>query len=185
MLKLSDDPYVPKPNNEPPNFDMHVVFPTTPAQHFYLLRRQIKRNFRKPLADAAWKGLLRLSVKRVVLVLRKIYYDLIKEREARGLNDDVAFVCIEELSLFPFNKLTETLQRYTRTDEIFYLQEEPKNQGSYTHVASRIQPVFEAIDYDGTLEYRGWKESALPASGIGKLYAVQQKAVIAAAFESL
>ncbi|KAF5378852.1 hypothetical protein D9615_006945 [Tricholomella constricta] len=213
MLQLSDDPYVPKPNNEPANVNMHVVFPTTPAQYFHLLRRQIKRNFRKPLVVAAPKGLLRLSaasssitelskgsrfqpvlddpiadasqVKRVVLVSGKIYYDLIKEREARGLNDDVAFVRIEELSPFPFKELTETLERYTRTDEIFYLQEEPKNQGSYTHVASRIQPVFEAIDYDGKLEYRGRKESALPAPGIGKLYAVQQKAVIAAAFESL
>ncbi|KAG5644201.1 hypothetical protein DXG03_008864 [Asterophora parasitica] len=213
MLQLSDAPYVPNPNNEPTNVNMHVVFPTTPAQYFHLLRRQIKRNFRKPLIVAGPKGILRLSAasstfaelsegsrfqpiledpianasqaKRVVLISGKIYYDLIKEREARGLNDDVAFVRIEELSPFPFQELSETLGRYTRADEIFYLQEEPKNQGSYSHVASRIQPVFDAIEFDGELKYRGRKESALPAPGVGKLYAVQQKAVIDAAFDSL
>jgi len=213
MLQLSNDPYVPNPNNEPSNVNIHVVFPTTPAQYFHLLRRQLKRNFRKPLIVAGPKGLLRLSaaassmselaegtrfqpvlndpiadatqVKRVVLVSGKIYYELIKERDARGLNDSIAFVRIEELSPFPFKELAETLGRYTRAEKFFYLQEEPRNQGAYPHVASRIGAVFEAIGHEGGLEYRGRKESALPAPGIGKLYGVQQKAVIESAFEFL
>ncbi|KAF8066054.1 Transketolase, pyrimidine binding domain-containing protein [Lyophyllum atratum] len=201
------------PNNEATNVNIHVVFPTTPAQYFHLLRRQLKRNFRKPLIVAGPKGLLRLSdaassmsdlgkgsrfqpvlddpivdpshVKRVVLVSGKLYYDLIKERETSAAKDSVAFVRLEELSPFPFGELAKALERYTRTTEYFYVQEEPRNQGAYAHVASRIGKVFEAIGYEGPLEYRGRKESAVPAPGIGRLYAVQQKAVIQAAFEGL
>lgn len=110
---------------------------------------------------------------------------MIKEREARGFTNAVAFVRIEEISPFPFQELEETLRRYRGADEFFYLQEEPRNQGSYSHVASRINPVLEAIGHDGGIQYRGRKESALPAPGIGKLYAAQQKAVIDAAFEKL
>ncbi|KAG6886976.1 hypothetical protein C0992_001363, partial [Termitomyces sp. T32_za158] len=213
MLQLSDDPYVPTPDGKPANVNIHVVFPTTPAQYFHLLRRQVKRNFRKPLIVAGPKALLRLSaassslsdldegsrfqpvlddpvanasqVKRVVLLSGKIYYDLIKDREALNLQDAVAFVRLEELSPFPFKQLADTLKRYTLAEEIVYLQEEPRNQGAYTHVMSRIQHVFEEIGYRGTLGYRGRKESALPAPGIRKLYDAQQKAVVDAAFEGL
>ncbi|KAH0581229.1 hypothetical protein H2248_012346 [Termitomyces sp. 'cryptogamus'] len=213
MLQLSDDPYVPTTDDKPANVNIHVVFPTTPAQYFHLLRRQIKRNFRKPLIVAGPKALLRLSaassslsdlsegtrfqpvlddpiadpsqVKRVVLLSGKIYYDLIKHREILDLNDVVAFIRLEELSPFPFKQLADTLRRYTRAEEIVYLQEEPRNQGAYTHVMCRIQPVFEEIGYRGVLGYCGRRESALPAPGIGKLYSIQQKAVVDAAFEGL
>ncbi|KAG6871746.1 hypothetical protein C0995_000516 [Termitomyces sp. Mi166 len=216
MLQLSDDPYVPTPDGKPTNVNVHMVYPTTPAQYFHLLRRQIKRNFRKPLIVAGPKALLRLSaassslsdmsegtcfqsvlddpliadptqVKRIVLLSGKIYYDLVKHRETRNLADTVAFVRLEELSPFPFKQLADTLRRYTQGRagdvEIVYLQEEPRNQGPYTHVMSRIHAVFEAIGYKGVLGYRGRKESALPAPGIGRLYGVQQKAVVEAAFE--
>ncbi|KAG6906841.1 hypothetical protein DXG01_011744 [Tephrocybe rancida] len=213
MLQLSDAAYEPTADGQPENVNIHVAFPTTPAQYFHLLRRQIKRNFRKPLIVAGPKALLRLSaassplsdlgegttfkpvlddpiadasqVKRVVLLSGKIYYDLIKHRDTCGLNDAVAFIRLEELSPFPFKQLTETLKRYTAAREFIYLQEEPRNQGAYTHVASRIQPVFKKIGYNGALEYRGRKESALPAPGIGKLYGTQQKAVVDAAFDAL
>ncbi|KAG6864116.1 hypothetical protein C0991_012381, partial [Blastosporella zonata] len=213
MLQLSDDAYEPNTDGKPSNVNIHVTFPTTPGQYFHLLRRQIKRNFRKPLIVAGPKALLRLSaassslsdlsegsrfqpvlddpivdasqVKRVVLLSGKIYYELIKERETRGLTDAVAFIRLEELSPFPFNQLAETLKRYTEAKEIVYLQEEPRNQGAYTHVASRIQPVFEEVGFRGALGYRGRKESALPAPGIGKLYSAQQRAVIDSAFEAL
>ncbi|KAG5335307.1 hypothetical protein C0989_001492 [Termitomyces sp. Mn162] len=213
MLQLSDDPYVPTTDDKPANVNIHVVFPTTPAQYFHLLRRQIKRNFRKPLIVAGPKALLRLSaassslsdlsegtrfqpvlddpiadpsqVKRVVLLSGKIYYDLIKHRETLDLNDVVAFIRLEELSPFPFKQLADTLRRYTRAEEIVYLQEEPRNQGAYTHVMCRIRPVFEEIGYRGVLGYCGRRESALPAPGIGKLYSIQQKAVVDAAFEGL
>ncbi|KAG6816030.1 hypothetical protein H0H87_009276 [Tephrocybe sp. NHM501043] len=212
-LQLSNDAYTPNTDGKPSNVNIHVTFPTTPAQYFHLLRRQIQRNFRKPLIVAGPKALLRLSAassslselsedsrfqpvlddpiadankaKRVVLLSGKIYYDLVKQRETLGLNDAVAFIRLEELSPFPFKRLADTLKRYTSAKEIMYLQEEPRNQGAYTHVASRIQPVFEEIGYKGTLAYRGRKESALPAPGIGKLYSIQQKSVIDAAFDAL
>lgn len=131
-----------------------------------------------PIANAS-------QVKRVVLLSGKIYYDLIKQRETLNLTNVVAFVRLEELSPFPFKQLADTLRRYIQVEEIVYLQEEPRNQGAYMHVMSRIQPVFEEIGYRGTLGYRGRKESALPAPGFGKMYGVQQKAVVDAAFQNL
>jgi probable 2-oxoglutarate dehydrogenase E1 component DHKTD1 len=124
-------------------------------------------------------------VKRVILLSGKIYYDLIKERQTLGLNDCVAFVRIEELSPFPFKQLEATLKRYNNATEYFYLQEEPKNQGAYTHVSSRIKTVLEAVGHEGGIIYKGRTESALPAPGIGRLYTAQQKAVIDSAFEGL
>lgn len=125
------------------------------------------------------------QVKRVILLSGKIYYDLIKERQTLGLNDCVAFVRIEELSPFPFKQLETTLKRYTNATEYFYLQEEPKNQGAYTHVSNRINTVLEAVGHDGRISYKGRAESAIPAPGIGRLYSAQQKAVIDSAFEGL
>ncbi|KAL4266844.1 alpha-ketoglutarate dehydrogenase family protein [Pleurotus pulmonarius] len=214
MLQLSNDPYVYGKDSPEANVNMHVVFPTTSAQYFHLLRRQIKRNYRKPLVVASPKGLLRLAaassplselsgenkfkpvlddpavspgqIERVVLISGKIYYELVKERQARGLDGKVAFVRIEELSPFPFHHLERVLQQYANAREFVYLQEEPRNQGAWTHVSPRIQHVFEMMGRkDVELKYRGRKESALPAPGVGKLYAAQQKAVMESAFEGL
>ncbi|KAF8879401.1 dehydrogenase E1 and transketolase domain-containing protein 1 [Infundibulicybe gibba] len=199
MLQLTNDPFT---NEGPANINMHVVFPTTPAQYFHLLRRQMKRNFRKPLVVASPKGLLRLSaasstladmepgtsfqpvlsdplanemtVERVVILSGKIYYELIKERQARGLDERVAFVRIEELAPFPFSHLEKVLATYNSHAEFVYLQEEPRNQGAYTH-----------LGYTPVVKYLGRKESALPAPGIGKLYAEQQREVIEQAFRGL
>lgn len=77
------------------------------------------------------------------------------------------------------------LEAYTAVKEIFFLQEEPRNQGAFTHVSSRINSVLRSLRYNGEVVYKGRKESALPAPGIGKLYAVQQKAVIESAFEDI
>lgn len=124
------------------------------------------------------------KAKRVVILAGKIYYDLIKERESRGLVDDVAFVRLEELSPFPFKELHRILRRYKAAKEFFYLQEEPKNQGAFGHAGGRIDVVLSALGH-GAVEYRGRVESALPAPGIGKLYAAQQRVVIDAAFAGL
>ncbi|KAJ7784423.1 thiamine diphosphate-binding protein [Mycena metata] len=183
-------------------------------QYFHLLRRQMKRNFRKPLIVAGPKALLRLAAassslrdlepgtafrpvlrdpaetvnaptaKRVVLMAGKIYYDLLKERQARSLDQDVAFIRLEELAPFPFRELREVLGEYTRVEEVVWLQEEPKNQGAWTHVAPRIETILQELGIGGVV-YKGRKESALPAPGIGKIYSAQQKAVIEFAFEGL
>ncbi|KAJ6559045.1 Transketolase, pyrimidine binding domain-containing protein [Mycena vulgaris] len=213
MLQLSNDRYTYDESEPFYNINMHVTFPTTPAQYFHLLRRQMKRNFRKPLIVAGPKALLRLSAassalrdlqpgtsfqpvlrdpagnaptaKRVVLMTGKIYYELLKERQTRSLDRDVAFIRIEELAPFPFAELREALKEYALLEEVFWLQEEPRNQGAFTHVASRIEGVLRGSGIGAGLVYRGRKESALPAPGIGKIYGAQQKAVIEAVFEGL
>ncbi|KAJ7928025.1 thiamine diphosphate-binding protein [Mycena leptocephala] len=208
MLQLSNDRYY-YDESEPSfyNINMHVTFPTTPAQYFHLLRRQMKRNFRKPLIVAGPKALLRLSAassslrdlepgtsfqpvlrdpventssaRRVVLMAGKIYYDLLKERQARSLEKEVAFIRLEELAPFPFVELREALKDYDAVEE-----------GAFTHVSSRIDLLLSELASRSSgkpdqVVYRGRKESALPAPGIGKIYGTQQKALIESAFEGL
>ncbi|KAH9027590.1 dehydrogenase E1 and transketolase domain-containing protein 1 [Lactarius hengduanensis] len=168
-------------------------------------RANIKRNFRKPLIVGAPKGLLRLPAassplsdleesrrfqpvlrdplveaehaERVVLVSGKLYYDLVKEREARGLQERVALVRLEELCPFPFDALREVLRG---AGEVRWVQEEPRNQGAWTHVASRAAQVL-----GRPLVYHGRREDAVPAPGVGKLYRTQQEAVIKGVYEGL
>ncbi|CCM02167.1 uncharacterized protein FIBRA_04245 [Fibroporia radiculosa] len=212
MLQLTNDPFNFDEEAVSSNVNMHVVFPTTPAQYFHLLRRQILRNFRKPLIVASPKGLLRLpaasssladmdpntsfqpvlddttvnaaSIRRVVLMTGKLYYDLFKERQARQL-DSVAFIRVEELCPFPFATLLQVLRRYTNVEDIVWLQEEPQNQGAWVHVENRINSVLRHIPYGRPVTYRGRKQDSVPAPGIARIYGTQQKAVIAAAFDSL
>ncbi|OAX34146.1 dehydrogenase E1 and transketolase domain-containing protein 1 [Rhizopogon vinicolor AM-OR11-026] len=205
MLQLTNDSYTAQ---EKHNINMHVVFPTTPAQYFHLLRRQIKRNYRKPLIVAAPKGLLRLAartsfqpilrdtatftdpkaVQRVVLLSGKVYYDLAKERAVRNLESRIALVRIEELAPFPFAALSDELAPYADTNkhlEVLWVQEEPRNQGAWRHVKERIEGVLKELGLEGRVVYRGRREDAVPAPGIGKMYGVQQRAVIESAFEGL
>ncbi|KAI0070572.1 dehydrogenase E1 and transketolase domain-containing protein 1 [Panus rudis PR-1116 ss-1] len=191
------------------NVNMHVVYPTTPAQYFHLLRRQMKRSFRKPLIVAGPKGLLRLpaaastlnelatgtkfspvlddpyatpsDIRRVVFLTGKLYYDLVKERSQRKA-DDIAFVRIEELCPFPFKSLKEVVSRYSNAKDFIWLQEEPRNQGAFSHVRERIDSVLEASSKSQKVEFRGRKADAVPAPGVAKLYRAQQNAVIEAAF---
>ncbi|PPQ70860.1 hypothetical protein CVT26_014083 [Gymnopilus dilepis] len=212
MLQLTNDRYA--ATEEPANINMHVAYPTTPAQYFHLLRRQILRNYRKPLVIAGPKGILRSSAaastltelesgtqfqpvladpvtdkstaKRVVLLSGKVYYDLIKERQTRGLDDVVAFVRIEELAPFPFHKLQDVLKEYSNAQEYVWLQEEPKNQGAFSHAAGRVASVLAQIGRETRgVKYVGRKESPLPAPGVGKLYQAQQRAVLDAAFAGI
>ncbi|KIK77031.1 hypothetical protein PAXRUDRAFT_835129 [Paxillus rubicundulus Ve08.2h10] len=213
MLQLTNDPFTPQPNA---NVNMHVVFPTTPAQYFHLLRRQMKRNYRKPLVVAAPKGLLRLAaassklsemvlgtqfqpvlpdshsptdkIERVALVSGKIFYELAKERAARGLEYRVALIRIEELAPFPFTYLADTLKPYTspsNTSELLWVQEEPRNQGAWGHVKDRLRAVLGGLGVRGEVRYIGRHEDAVPATGTGKVYQAQQRAVVEGLFEGL
>ena len=121
------------------NINWHVINPTTPAQYFHALRRQLKRPFRKPLIVASPKTLLKLStavsslsemapgttfqpvlddsidanqVKKVVFVSGKLYYDLVKERESRKLDSQVAIVRMEELCPFPVEDVKGVMSKY-------------------------------------------------------------------------
>ncbi|KAF5390860.1 hypothetical protein D9757_004439 [Collybiopsis confluens] len=216
FLQLTNDRYE---GESAVNINTHVVFPTTPAQYFHLLRRQMIRNYRKPLIVVGPKGLLRLSAaasslsdfepgtkfrpvlndplgnentaKRVIVVSGKIYYDLIKARAEHKLDEQVSIIRLEELAPFPFQELKEVLEEYTKETlgEVMYLQEEPRNQGAWTHVRERIEWVLrdaKGLGMSGArLVYRGRKESALPAPGVSKVYKEQQQRVIEAAFEGL
>ena len=108
-----------------------------------------------------------------------------KERQSRNLADAVAFVRIEEISPFPFQELANVLATYKNASECYFLQEEPRNQGVWPHVKERLEVVLEQVGWKGRVEYRGRKESAVPAPGIGKLHAAQQKMVLDSAFERL
>lgn len=237
FLQLTNDRYEPNVEN---NINMHVAFPTTPAQYFHLLRRQMIRNYRKPLIIAGPKGLLRLAVSdsalilfevvthtelqaassriedmssgtkfqpvladnsveaekvnRIVLLSGKVYYDLLKEREAQKAKpssgfvdpDTIALIRVEELAPFPFQKLEEVLGQYPNASDYVWLQEEPRNQGAWTHVEGRVKEVLKVVKGRETgLVYRGRRESAVPATGIGKVYQAQQREVLEGAFRKL
>ena len=114
---------------------------------------------------------------RVILVSGKLYYDLVKERDSRGLGERVAVVRLEELCPFPFGALRQAL---SGARDVWWVQEEPRNQGAWTHVALRAAHIF-----DKPLVYHGRCEDAVPAPGVGKLYRAQQEFVIKGAFDGL
>lgn len=124
-------------------------------------------------------------VERVIFLTGKIYYDLVKQRESLGLNDPVALIRIEELSPFPFYELRDTLQAYTGAKGFIWLQEEPRNQGAWTHVAGRIESVLEGLGHPLRVVFIGRRESSVPVTGVASVYAAQQKEILAAAFQSL
>ncbi|KAH9848789.1 dehydrogenase E1 and transketolase domain-containing protein 1 [Lenzites betulinus] len=213
MLQLTNDRYTFGSESARANVNLNIAFPTTPAQYFHLLRRQVKRNFRKPLVIAGPKGLLRLAaaassledlasgsrfrpviedpaiadpaaVSRVVCLSGKLYYDLVKERQKRQLESKVAFVRVEELSPFPFQPMADVLSTYKGAKEIVWLQEEPRNQGAWTHVQPRLNAVLERLGRN-EVTYMGRKEDAVPAPGIASVYGLQQRMVVDSAFDGL
>ncbi|XP_058502177.1 2-oxoadipate dehydrogenase complex component E1 [Solea solea] len=185
--------------------NMSVVHPTTPAQYFHLLRRQMIRNFRKPLIVAAPKMLLRFSgavssltelapgtsfkpvlgdtsvsaqsVQRVVLCCGKHYYALLKQREASPANQNTALIRVEELCPFPLATLQQELNKYPNATEFIWSQEEPQNMGPWSFVAPRFEKQL-------ARKLRLVSRPALPAPavGIGILHHQQQEAILTATF---
>ncbi|MDE0713781.1 MAG: 2-oxoglutarate dehydrogenase E1 component, partial [Gammaproteobacteria bacterium] len=141
--------------------NMQVCIPTTPAQMFHMLRRQLHRPLRRPLIVMTPKSLLRhkLSVssveelvngrfqpvideiddldpggvKRVVLCSGKVYYDILEERRLKGITD-VAIVRLEQVHPFPKEHLEKAILRYGNAKELIWCQEEPKNQGIWYQI---------------------------------------------------
>ncbi|KAI1316028.1 hypothetical protein EDD11_010492 [Mortierella claussenii] len=191
------------------NTNMHIVNPTTPAQYFHLLRRQMKRNFRKPLIVVGPKTLLRLptatsvladmaegttfepvlgdskteqdpsSVERVLFVSGKLYYDLVKERETKGADDKVAIVRVEELSPFPKDGLKQQIETYSDAKEFTWIQEEPQNGGAYSFMEPRIRQL---LPESKSLGYIGRDPSAAPATGIAVVHRKESADILAKAF---
>lgn len=190
--------------------NMTVANLTTPANYFHALRRQLKRNFRKPLVIMTPKSLLRHklavsdlaeftgdshfrhvlpeidaiatgdAVKRVVLCTGKVYYDLLQERRDRGVTD-VAIVRLEQIYPFPMKSLAAVLNTYPAA-EIVWCQEEPENMGAWSFVDRKIERTLGTIGHSCARPgYVGRDAAASPATGLAKVHAAQQAALVASA----
>lgn len=188
-----------------------VCVPTTPSQIFHLLRRQMVRKLRKPLVVMTPKSLLRHKdavstleelaegqfrtvigevdtldtgkVTRVVLCSGKIYYELLAERRAKGIQD-TALVRIEQLYPFPNEAFAEELAKFPNAKEVVWCQEEPRNQGAWYWVVSR-QHLARSLGKNHHLHLVSRPASASPAVGYYAKHQVQQKAVVEGAFGEL
>ncbi len=181
--------------------NMQVCYPSTPAQYFHVLRRQMKRNFRKPLILMTPKSLLRLKaavspveaftqgrfqeviddaaadpgrVRRVLLCSGKIYYEL-AERRAQEESGEVALVRVEQLYPFPEEVLGKVLARYRKAKEWAWVQEESQNMGAWSFMEPRLRGMGYAV------EYVGRDASASPATGSHQVHLREQREVVEAA----
>ncbi|MFI5203579.1 MAG: 2-oxoglutarate dehydrogenase E1 component [Flavobacteriales bacterium] len=180
--------------------NMQIINATTPANHFHALRRQLKRDFRKPLICFTPKKLLRypacvssvndfakggfreviddesvnaVNVKKVFLSCGKVYYDLI-ERKAQVGNTDSAFVRVEQLYPFPAEQIDKILAKYKNAKEIYWVQEESENMGAWVFIMKHMRHL--------NIQYIGRKESASPATGYGKIHHEQSEAILTSVF---
>ncbi|MGE0567484.1 MAG: 2-oxoglutarate dehydrogenase E1 component, partial [Bacteroidia bacterium] len=180
--------------------NMQIVNATTPAQQFHVLRRQLKRSFRKPLICFTPKKLLRYpacvsrledftkgrfqeviddtevkakDVKRVAFCSGKIYYELLEQRAKEGVND-VAFVRVEQLYPFPKKQIEAVLEKYKNASQFLWVQEEPENMGAWRF----INHYFCSLN----LKYVGREEAASPATGFGKRHAKESEEIMNAIF---
>ncbi len=181
--------------------NMQVVNCTTPANQFHVLRRQIKRDFRKPLICFTPKKLLRYPtcvsslkdfttggfqeiyddstadiklVKKIAFCSGKIYYDLLEGKQKEN-NNEIAIIRIEQLYPLPIIQLKEILAKYKNVKEYLWVQEESENMGAWAY----IHRAFKEVD----LKYVGRHESASPATGYSKLHLQQQQGIVEKVFK--
>ncbi|MEM9972352.1 MAG: 2-oxoglutarate dehydrogenase E1 component, partial [Pseudomonadota bacterium] len=140
-------------------------------------------SFHRVLWDDAEKGnsdamlLPDENIKRVVISSGKVYFDLLEERDARGI-DDVYLLRLEQFYPFPALALIKELGRFKRA-EIVWCQEEPKNQGAWSFVAPNFEWVLSRIGADHTRpRYTGRPASASPATGLASQHKAQQSALV-------
>jgi 2-oxoglutarate dehydrogenase E1 component len=178
--------------------NMQVATPTTPSQIYHALRRQMKRNFRKPLIIMSPKSLLRhkaavssvaelvegsfqeiiddasaepSKVKRVVLCSGKVYYDLNEEREKQKLAD-VAIVRVEQLYPLHMDRLETVIKRYKKSQQLIWAQEESQNMGAWFFMEPRLR----ASGLNPV--FVGRDASASPATGVKKVHEREQKELV-------
>ena len=187
---------------------------TTPSNYFHILRRQMHRDFRKPLILMTPKSLLRHpmcisdasdfteasyfhrvlwddaqkghstltlkpddQIKRVVMCSGKVYYDLLAERDARGL-DDVYLMRVEQLYPVPKKSLSTEISRFKQA-EFIWCQEEPRNQGAWSHIEPELEDLFKTIGTTATRpRYAGRLASASPATGLASRHKYEQQTLI-------
>ena len=184
--------------------NMQVCVPSTPAQMYHMIRRQILRSLRKPLIVMTPKSLLRhelsvssledlangefsnvideidkltpANVRRVVLSSGKVYFDLLKARRTSN-NQEVALVRVEQLYPFPVPEMEAVLARYPNAREVVWCQEEPQNQGAWYQIRHRLATLVGKRE----LLYAGRAPAAAPATGIAKIHEAEQRGLIDAA----
>jgi len=181
--------------------NMQVIYPTTPAQYFHALRRQMQNDPRKALIVMTPKSLLRhpgavstlddltngrfepvlrdrvadpASVSRVIFTTGKVYYDL---RNARG-DRNIPLIRLEQLYPFPQPMLAEALREYPNATEVVWVQDEPRNMGAWPYLHERLSSMLAPSQ---TLRYVGRPIAAAPATGSHHRHEEQQQALVAAA----
>jgi 2-oxoglutarate dehydrogenase E1 component len=185
--------------------NMEVCNLTTSAQYFHILRRQMLRDFRKPLIIMSPKSLLRsdlaasktvdftegsfheilagvepadpAKVERLILCSGKVYYDLQAYREKNGWSDRSALIRLEQI--YPLNEelLRKLTAPYAKAKEIVWCQEEPENMGSWNHLLPRLMKFF-----GRAISYAGREPGASTAVGTSAAHKLEQAALIAQAF---
>lgn len=182
--------------------NMQIVNTTTPAQQFHVIRRQLKRDFRKPLICFTPKKLLRYpscvsglkdftknkfqevlddnadvkKVSRVAFCSGKIYFDLIERREKEN-SEDIAFVRLEQLYPFPQKQVNAILKKYTNAKEFLFVQEEPENMGPWRFVDNNLRSL--------NLKYVGREAAASPATGFAKRHAAENEEIMTSIFKKV
>jgi len=186
--------------------NIQVCVPTTPAQVFHMLRRQIIRPLRKPLVVMTPKSLLRhpeavssleeladgefqnvipetddnidpKKVKRIVLCSGKVYYEIRAKRRELNITD-TAIIRLEQLYPFPEEKLHEILKPYKNYEKVIWCQEEPQNMGAWYPSQHHIKRVIRRTRPDFQLDYAGREASASPAAGYMALHLAQQEKLV-------
>ena len=184
--------------------NIQVCVPTTPAQMFHMLRRQMLRPARKPLIVMTPKSLLRhrdstsslqeltagefhrviaephgAAASRVVLCSGKVYFDLLNEMNKRQLKD-VALVRVEQLYPFPREEVAAAINAHPKAKDVVWCQDEPENQGAWRFIEPLLRPLLHTKPKQ-TLSYAGRPASAAPAVGYLKKHTAQQQELIDAA----
>ncbi|MGE5086225.1 MAG: 2-oxoglutarate dehydrogenase E1 component [Bacillota bacterium] len=188
-------------------YNMQVANLTTPAQIYHALRRQVVRDFRKPLVIMTPKSLLRhpravssieelakgsfqeviadttdkSKVDTVVFVSGKLYYELLEERE-KSKKENIALVRLEQIYPFPAKQVTEVLKSYPHAKTLIWAQEEPKNMGAFQHVYFKFVEVVQKAGLQLRFEYAGRPEKASPAVGSIHRHKVEQAEIIKSIF---
>lgn len=186
------------------DYNMQVTNCTTPANFFHSLRRQFKRDFRKPLVVFTPKSLLRhpqcvsplvdftegkfqeviddtnvksAAVKRVLFCSGKIYYELL-EKQQKDQIKDVAIVRLEQLYPLPVEQMEAVYKKYKNAKDAVWVQEEPENMGAWPYLLRKLRKTI-----FGDMELVSRKESSSTATGFAKQHADQQAYILAKAFE--
>ncbi len=182
--------------------NMQVVNPTTPANMFHMLRRQVKREFRKPLIVFTPKSLLRhplatssmadlttggfkeliddqvedaKKVTKIAFCSGKIYYDLIEEKAKLGNKEHIAIVRLEQLYPLPIVQIKALLKKYSNAKEYLWVQEEPFNMGAWTFIRSEL--------HDLDIHIISRPATGSPATGSIKFHNMQQRKIIEKLFD--